>query len=268
MTMKKSILLAALAASMLAVVPTARSTPDVDKRSDVLLTEETNCFETLDRRPVLLEHVRSYLPSRYEPRVGITPPPPAWTGPADAKVVSVGFLDFVCESISVDGLPGRPTIVSIGTVLMFREGVPEEYFLWFATDNPLQFARLQQLGVDAHFIPRSTYSETTDAQGRRQIQVDYVGNGPGGIDHSRTITVLTTPTGEPRTDTSTFYHLGSKGEVRFDYELLLEPNGTANVSFEVGEESLPLHYGITSFEFPGIRTFFRGSWTGTIQLLG
>ena len=168
---------------------------------------------------------------------------------------------------SADGHAGRPTIVSIGTVLMYREGVPAEYILWYGTDNPLLFARLQQLGVDAHFIPRSTYSETDDEQGRRQIRVDYVGNGPGGIDHTRTITVLTAPTGTTREDTSTFYHLGSRGEVRFDYALLLEANGTANVCFEVGEESLPLHYGITSFCYPGTRTFFRGGWTGTIQLL-
>jgi hypothetical protein len=110
-----------------------------------------------------------------------------------AIVGSVGFPDYVCEALSVNGHAARPTIVSLGVVAVQREGRPTTYVLWVGTDNPLLFARLQQLGVDAFFIPQSTYTETTNLLGQREITVEYVSRGPGGLDYTRNLVVTTEP---------------------------------------------------------------------------
>lgn len=251
-------------------VAAAEPAEGIDEHVGLIETEETNCFETQDRRPVLLAQAEEYVPDRYVVRATPAPPPPAWLGPTGVLVANVGFVDYVCESLSVNGHRGVPTIVSLGTVAVTRDGVNTDYILWVGTDNPLLFARLQQLGVEAYFIPRSTYSETIDEQGRRQITVNYIGAGEGGLNYTRTITVLTTPTGPQRTSVGRFYHLGSKGEVYFEYANTLEPNATANVCFDVAPGSLPTEYGITNFPdlcFPAPRPLRRGSWTGTIRLL-
>jgi hypothetical protein len=243
---------------------TAWAEPDddatVDEHPGLILTEENNCFETADRRPVLLTHAQSYVPDRYM----VTPVPGPPGGPS--QVANVGFIDYVCGSLSVNGHKPRPTIVSMGTVLVRRDGISTDYVLWVATDNPLHFARMQQLGVDAHFIPNSSYSETINANGQRQISVHYVEDRPGGLNNTRTITVLVAPSGPPAQGTGVFYHLGRKGEVSFTFDNLVQ-TGRANVCFQLEPESLPTVYGITSFCFPNPRNFFVGSWTGRIELL-
>jgi len=240
---------------------------DVDERPGLILTEENNCFETGDRRPVLLSHAQTYVPDRYIVTSLAAPPSPAWLGPADARVANAGFIDYVCESLSVNGHGPRPTIVSLGTVLVRRDNISTDYVLWVATDNPVYFARLQELGVEVHFIPNSSYSETTNQNGQRQISVKYVENRPGGLNNTRTITVLAPPSGDPVPSVGgPIYHLGSKGEVAITWSNLAL-TGRANVCFRVEPESLPTVYGITSFCYPNPRTFIVGNWTGTVELL-
>lgn len=245
----------------------AADAPPVDEHQDYILTQETNCFETADRRPVLFSEVDAYVPDRYTVIPMVAPPPPAWTGAPGAIVGQVGFQDYVCEGVSVNGHRARPTIVSLGVVAVRRDGVPATYVLWVGTDNPLLFARLRQLGVEAFFIPQSTYTETANPLGQREITVEYVSRGPGGLDYTRTLTVVSEPALAPGQSTGTFYHLGSRGEVRFSYTNFVDAAARARICFDVGDESLPLDYGITDFCFPSPRTFFRGSWEGRIELL-
>jgi len=47
----------------------------------------------------------------------------------------------------------------------------------------------------------------------------------------------------------------------------LEGAARARICFDVDDDSVPLDYGITDFCFPAPRTFFRGSWIGTIALI-
>jgi hypothetical protein len=163
--------------------------------------------------------------------------------------------------------------VSLGTVAVTRNGQPATLILWFGTDNPILFARLRQLGADVHFIPRSSASDGINDDGQREITVRYVGNGAGGLDYTRTITLLnpvTTPPGNaPRTSTGTFWHLGSKGEMSIVFQNAFEPNWTATVCLQIAPDSLPSQFGLTGFAnagscFPNPRTFF---WTGTYTLL-
>lgn len=259
--------LALLTAAVTAPTASADPTGGVGVSEGTIQTEETNCFETGDRRPVLFTEVDAYVPDRYAVVSMMAPPPPAWLGDANARVGSVGFQDYVCEGLSVNGHAARPTIVSLGVVAVRRDGVPATYILWVGTDNPLLFARLQQLGVETFFIPQSTYTDAENLLGQREIMVEYVSRGPGGLDYTRNLVVTSEPALDPVPSTGTFYHLGSRGEVRFSYANLADGAARASICFDVGDESIPLDHGITDFCFPAPRTFIRGSWTGNIQLI-
>lgn len=242
----------------------------IDEHAGETFTEENDCFETADRRPVPIELVRQYLPARYTPEVVAAPGPPAWPTPGQPVGV-VGFTDYVCNSFSVNGHKPRPTIVSMGVVsFIARGGAPERglYVLWVGTDNPLLFVRLRQLGVTTYFIPRSNYTETVSGANTTDIAVHYVGNGPDSLTYTRRITategVLPAPPDGPA---SGWFHLGSKGEVAFTFFNHFQPFGRATVCLEFGPGSIPTQYGLTGFPTPGscfptLRLFIRGTWEG------
>ena len=131
-----------------------------------------------------------------------------------------------------------------------RRGARDLHPLGRDPDNPLLFARLQQLGVETFFIPQSTYTETTNLLGQREISVEYVSRGPGGLDYTRNLVVTFEPALAPVPSTGTFYHLGSRGEVRFSYANLLDAAARARIRFDVGDDSVPLDHGMTDFCFP------------------
>ena len=266
-TFRRIAVLAAAVVVAACVTARALADPSVDEHPGLVETQESNCFETNDRRPVLLAEADAYVPDRYTVRLFPAPAPPAWLGTPGVPTASVGFIDYVCESLSVNGHQAQPTLVSLGTVLVRRDNVNATYVLWVGSDNPLLVARLTQLGVETYFIPRSSVLESTNELGQREITVNYVGAGPTGLNYTRTITVKTTPSGPTSVGPGTFYHVGSKGEIVFSWLNTLFPTGTANVCLDVEPESVPDQYGITSFCFPPARPLFRGSWTGTFQLV-
>ena len=233
-----------------------------DEQPGFVRVDLSNCLGTRDARPVLLADAESYVPDRYRVDTVATaaPPPPAWLGPPDARVVEFGFNDLVCESVSVAGHEPQPTIVSFGYARVTRDDIRTTYYLWIGTDNPLLFARLRALGVVAYFIPHSSYSETTNALGQRVITVNHVDEGPADLNYTRTITVVSEPT-IPVGGPGKAYQLGSRGEVAFTFDNHDQLSGRANVCFDAPEGSLPTRYGITNFQslcFPTVRTFFIG----------
>lgn len=275
-----ALLAAAIVAATIGVTPASSITSGgakIDEHAGEIFTDERDCFETVDRRPVPIGLVRSYVPDAYTPVVLTAPGPPIWPNPGQ-QVGNVGFTDYVCKSFSVNGHKPRPTIMSMGVVVLTPTGDPPRrlYVLWVGTDNPLLFARLQQLGVNVYFIPRSSYTEVTtaaaDGTQRTQIVVNYVGNGPGGLDYTRTITategVLPTPPDGPAAG---WYTLGTKGEVALSFLNDFTSLGTATVCLDYAPTSIPTQYGLTPFTngpcFPALRPFFRGSWQGHWELL-
>jgi hypothetical protein len=240
-------------------------------------TDERDCFETVDRRPVPIDVVRGYVPGNYTPAVFVAPGPPAWPTPGE-QVGSVGFTDYVCKSFSVNGIDAGPTIVSMGVVVLTPTGVPPRrlYVLWVGTDNPLLFEAFQQLGVNAYFIPRSSYTEVTttgtDGTRRTEIVVNYVGNEPGGLNYTRTIRATEGALATPSDGLAAgWYTLGSKGEVALSFLNDFTSAGTANVCLHYEPGSIPTQYGLTEFTngscFPTLRQFIRGSWQGHWDLL-
>jgi len=271
------IALIAMVAAAVAASPASAVRSDgvkVDEHAGEIFTQENECFETADRRPVPIEFVRQYVPARYTPEVIAAPGPPAWPTPGQPVGV-VGFTDYVCESFSVNGHSPRPTIVSMGVVsFIARDGIPQRglYVLWVGTDNPLLFVRLRQLGVTTYFIPRSNYTETvmtaSGGTNTTEITVNYVGNGPDSLTYTRRISategVLPAPPDGPA---SGWFHLGSKGEVAFTFFNHFQPFGRAAVCLEFEPGSIPTQFGLTGFPTPGscfptLRLFIRGSWEG------
>ena len=102
--------------------------------------------------------------------------------------------------------------------------------------------------------------------GQRQITVDYVSRGPGGLDYTRTLTVVSAPPLAPTASTGTFYHLGSRGEVRFRYGISSTQPQEANLCFDVGDESVRSIMGSPT-SASNRAPSSRGSWDGRIELL-
>jgi hypothetical protein len=240
----------------------------VDEQPNSVQIDQRDCFGTQDSRPVLDAQAASYVPAGYEVVTTAPPPPPAWLGPVDAKVVQANLEDLVCGSVSVAGHQPQPMIVSIGLVRVTRDGIRTWYVLWMGTDNPLLFAQLRQLGVTSYFIPHSSYSETTNELGQRVITVNTVDDGPGGLNYTRTITVVNEPT-IAVSGPGSAYHIGRRGEVAFTWSSSAK-SGSAKVCFDLQEGSLPTLYGITNFPsgcFPRDRIFNIGDSALTIELL-
>lgn len=272
-----AVALTALFTAAVAASPASPITSDgvkIDEHADEIFTEEKDCFETADRRPVPIGLVRQYVPARYTPEEVAAPGPPVWPNPGE-RIGLVGFTDYVCKAFSVNGHQPRPTMISMGVVqFVARDNVPRRglYVLWIGTDNPLLFVRLRQLGVTTYFIPRSNYSEsvTTAADGTTatEITANYVGNGPDGLTYTRTISASGPAVPGPSDGlASGFFHLGSRGEVNFTFQNHFQPSLRATVCFELEPGSVPTQYGLTGFPgldfcFPALRPLFRGSWEG------
>ena len=79
-------LLSLVAAAVTAPIASADPAEGVGVSEGTIRTEETNCFETGDRRPVLFAEVDVYVPDRYTVTPSVAPPPPAWLGAPGAIV--------------------------------------------------------------------------------------------------------------------------------------------------------------------------------------
>ena len=255
-----------------------------------IVTQEADCVEPITRRPVPVHEASSYVPDGYVVRDAAPP----------NQLALFAFVDYYCESLSVNGHAGRPTLVSMGIVntTRVRDNAGADYVLWIGTTNPVHFAALRRLGVEAYFIPASSYTDVINpVTGRREITMDYrqrsrvpappmldaAGPVLDGLNYSHDIVVAPSdspvppPPGSPATNRPGFWHLGNRGEVAisFNNAFAREPSGA---SFQITDShclalqaaSLPTSYGVTDitpFCFPNGaigRRLFRGSWTGQI----
>jgi hypothetical protein len=257
---------------------------------DAVVTQEAGCVEPVTRRPVPVAQASTYVPDAYVVR-DVAPP----TG-----VALFALVDYYCEALSVDGHAAQPTLVSMGVVntTRVRDGLGADYVLWIGTTNPIHFAALRRLGVEAYFIPASAYTdEVNPLTGRREITMEFRqrsrvpappmldGLGPvlDGLNYSHEIVVAPSdspvppPPGVPSTNRAGFWHLGEKGEVAISFNNAFARE-TSGANFQITDShcltleqaSLPTAYGLTDvtpFCFPNgaiARRLLRGSWTGVI----
>jgi hypothetical protein len=138
---------------------------------------ENDCFEVLVLRTVVTAEVAELVPERY--------------GLPATPTTTLYLYSYTCRSVSVEGQPqvgrDKTTTVTVGAVQVSSiDGQPptefSTYVLWYGTNNPVQFAKLQQSGWPVTFQPRTT-SSIPDAPAPADVgTIDFSCRG-GGLDY-------------------------------------------------------------------------------------
>jgi len=141
----------------------------------VAVTDENDCFELAITRQGDLAATREAVPARY-----------SLTTVLGGTASALWLHTYTCRDLTVDGQPAvggnGETTVTIGSVQVNKRDEDtltgfNTYVLWYGTDNPVLFAKFQQLGLPARLLPRGV-SATID-QGATQSIVDWAFNVPG-----------------------------------------------------------------------------------------
>ena len=252
-----------LSATGLAV---ATSTPaiaeDPPTSAPAMMTTEQDCHETNINRAVSFDGLRSRVPDRYA----------LFRLPAGSGRLTV--TTYTCSAVSVDEQPvvgnDTPTTVTIGSVnVTHRDGVAlaqgqQQYIVWYGTDNPVLFAKLQQTGLPVTFLPRSSATVTSDGT---TDTASWAIRG-AGLDYSQTVTGPE-PTAVPREVTTAYWFDGPEGDLVITYRnQLADPPGTVSADFGSNEVlsqiiAQPSQLQINGVAFP----YIRGSWTSEVRFV-
>jgi hypothetical protein len=251
-----------LAAAALTTGTTMPASADEPQPAAAVTMDEQDCRETNVGRAVLTSGLDPLVPDRYT-LLRISPT-------ASRVIVTT----YTCAEVSMDAQPvvghTKPTTVTIGTATVtHRDGqqLPTEqqqYILWYGTDNPVQFAKLQQTGLPVSFLPASSVTATSDAG---TTTIDWVIRG-AGLDYTEQA-VAVDPVTNPSTRTTTWWHDGPKGDLSITYDNLLA-NSTAMLTADfTGNELLSEIIALpTLLKISGVTfTFVSGSWTSQVAYL-
>jgi hypothetical protein len=246
---------------------------DPDRRPDLtklVRTRESDCFEFNEGAAVLVSALPKELTDNYEPILVPGSNPPR-TG--------VQFVDYVCQSVVVDGVtrPG-PSLSSMAIVTFTaRHGIPERgaYLLWHGSTNGQLRAVMSQLGVKSVPLTHSSFSVTDLGDGRSAVtfEIPALADTPDlALAHSRTA-VVTEPPATPVTTRATvfnYHHVGRLGEMRINYTNSLRPAARGSSVVTVPPTSgIYAYYADITGGLPMTRataSFTRGSWDGSYFL--
>ena len=221
-------------------------------------TVEQGCTEVNEARLADPAAVGAALPEGWRPRVL-----------ANGRAQTF-FVDYTCDSLEVDGGPGRRTTVSMLVALgsTRTDGTPgtRNWVLWHGTDNPLLVRSLKQSGVESRFLPRTEVA-VGRADGRVVLEVRYVDDRPGaGLDYVRR-TSAPTPTGElVEAPGGVFSFPTEAGVVEVAYANRTRTVRPVTTSQSFAATSLPRALGIADLP-PTTSTSLsltEGSWTSTL----
>jgi hypothetical protein len=256
-----------LAATALAVATTSPAAAEDPTSSSAaaVTTDEQDCHETNIARAVTTASLRPLVPSRYDL---LTP------NPAVNTTGRITVFTYTCFGVSVDGQPvvgrNKPTTVTIGTAAVrTRDGLPlasneQQYILWYGTDNPVLFAKLQQTGLPVSFLPHSSATITSDGA---TSTVEWAIRG-AGLDYDETA-VGTEPTAAPAASTTIWWHDGPEGDLRITYDNELAVSAAIiTADFRSNELlshiiALPNLLQINGVPF----VYIRGSWTSQVSFV-
>ncbi len=156
-----------LATVTFGTAPAAANAPSAERSTNTVTTTERGCIEGgtafSTNRAALLKLVPQEYHDELAPGPGGTPLLLLW--------------DYVCESVSVNGREGTPTVVHIAAVPLASG---EFYMLWMGTDNVTMFSQYRRMGLPVRYVPRST-AEVTSSMGA--VQVTFAVRG-AGMDHT------------------------------------------------------------------------------------
>lgn len=273
-----------LAATALAVATTSPATAEDDPTTatteavtDVgtaaVTTNEQDCHETNIARAVSAALLRDLVPARYD----LLAPNPAV--PTTGRIT---VLTYTCFGVSVDGQPvvgrDKPTTVTIGTAAVkARDGVTlaatpsanaQQYILWYGTDNPVLFAKLQQTGLPVHFLRPSTGTTTDFTSTGTSNTLAWDIRWPG-LDYTQSVTGPE-PTVDPATrpaTTSTFWFDGPQGDLSVTYtNHTISTNAPVTADFRANDVLQPrvLNQGLLVIN--GSFPYIRGGWTSAVKV--
>jgi hypothetical protein len=120
-------------------------------------------------------------------------------------IVALLINEVVCQQVTTGGVRVRGPVVTVivSTSVTLPDGTSEQYVLFYATDNPIQFAALKRLGWPVDLLKRaSSCSVTRDATGQvNSMHLTVVGSG---WDHELTV-LATAPVPEPEQGPAVYY---------------------------------------------------------------
>lgn len=268
--------LAALTGPAVAADGTDPEDGSVPGRSDdgghpvVMQTREQDCFEHNTLRFADWQAVAERLPEGWVPAAKI---PGTGTEAGRFRTRTV-FVDFTCESWSVDGLPARRTTVSWLAAQAVRadgSGGRRAWAMEHGSDNPLFVERMRKLGVESQHLPRSVATHTTAEDGTVTYRQSYVDDtaADGGQTYLREGTVK--PREAASTSVATFWFDGERGPVSITYDNAFTHTGTPTTTERLQGSVFGLGGAYRMADAVGIAgnpnfIYTRGSWTGTLRL--
>ena len=261
MHIKRTLVALGLVAAGLTLTTTAPAAAEDLPSTAEVTTDEQDCHETNIARAVLTSELDPLVPDRYTL---------VQVGPIASRFF---VTTYTCSQVSVDGQPvvghAKPTTVTIGSAaVLTRDGQPlpsqQQYIVWYGTDNPVLFAKLQQTGLPVSFLPGSS---TTITSAGATTTVEWAIRG-AGLDYDEKA-VGTEPATAPQASTSTWWHDGPKGDLRITYtNLLAASSAVITADFRSNELlsqiiALPNLLQINGVPFG----YIRGSWTSQVSFV-
>lgn len=230
-------------------------------RSPVVITSEGNCLEFGEIGRITVEQAAALIPARYKAR----------EAPDAPGMVNVHMGDYSCTAVSVNGGRPRPTMITMATVeIAERDGVAQPpgttQPLWWGTDQPALTRAVQRLGAPARHV-KGTTTITPMRGGTRMVHHRFSGSK---VDHER-IGVVEDISAEPliTLHTPAGYYTGSKGEIRFVYDMQFRSKERAANSIVVSAPDSDL---VQKYGFPHVltskNTLILGKWTMRAELIG
>jgi len=258
---RRVVVAVALAAAGLILATPMAAAADPLPPPPAVTMDEQDCLETSVARAVLTSKIDPLVPDRYA------------LANLNANASRFIVTTYTCSQVSVEGQPvaghDKPTTVTIGTApVISRDGEQfpsqEQYIIWYGTDNPVLFAKLQQTGLPVSFLPRSSTTITSD---NGITTVDWAIRGAELNYDERA--VWTEQTTELVTPTTTWWHDGPKGDLRITYDNRFM-RSTAVLTADFTDNDLlsdliaqPTLLNINQVPFP----FVRGSWSSQVSFV-
>jgi hypothetical protein len=223
-------------------------------------TDEQDCRETNVVRAVLTSGLDPLVPDRYSL---------LRLGPSASRFV---VTTYTCSRVSVDGQPAvghdKSTTVTIGSaVVTSRDGQPlpasqQQYVVWYGTDNPVLFAKLQQTGLPVSFLHGSSATASADAG---TTTIDWAIRG-AGLDYVEQA-VATDPPDEPGASTTTWWYDGPEGDLQITYaNQLATSTAVVTADFTRNELLSEIIAQPALLTINGVRFgYARGSWTAEVR---
>lgn len=261
MTLRRAIAAVGLTAGFTAwLAPPVAAEPTPTPAAAVAMDEQ-DCSETNVSRAVLTTGLDPLVPDRYT-LARITPT-------ASSLVVTT----YTCNQVSVDGQPvvgqDKTTTVTIGSATVtHRDGQPlpstdQQYVLWYGTDNPVQFAKLQQTGLPVYFLPKSSVDTGTVGS---NITIDWAIRG-AGLDYDMLVTA-TQPVAAPVNRTTVWWYDGPQGDLQMTYDNVRTTSTAKIVADFTANDVLSdiiVLPRLLILDNPTVTfTFIRGSWTSQV----